>query len=195
MRTAREILGVPKQTGYVVEDLDAAVDFWTTTLGVGPFYVADGFEIEDFRHRGRPAPITMRLALGSYGPLQVELIELVSDGPSDFHDFRELHGSGLHHLGFWTDDFSRDDAALRELGFVEVHAGKTPGIGEPFVYFDATVHPGTVIELSQADGAKGVMFADIARAARDWDGRDPVRPLRDAMARATETCRAGRATS
>ena len=37
--------------------------------------------------------------------------------------------------------------------------------------------PGTVIEVSEISGPKGRFFAHIAAAARDWDGREPVRRL------------------
>jgi hypothetical protein len=34
-----------------------------------------------------------------------------------------------------------------------------------------------MIELSEVSGPKGDLFRLIAEAARDWDGRDPIRSL------------------
>ncbi len=53
----------------------------------------------------------------------------------------------------------------------EGHVG-TPG---RFAYLSTEAHPGTVVELSDNSGPKGRMFEHIAEAARDWDGREPIR--------------------
>jgi hypothetical protein len=43
------------------------------------------------------------------------------------------------------------------------------------VYYETEAHPGTMVELSEISGPKGVFFERIAQAARDWDGSDPIR--------------------
>jgi hypothetical protein len=53
-----------------------------------------------------------------------------------------------------------------------------------FVYFEDRsghpgAHPGTVVELSEVAGPKGKLFTLIREAARNWDGKDPVRPFPD----------------
>ena len=39
LKTLRELLGPDLQISFVVKDLDAALDFWTRQMGVGPFVV------------------------------------------------------------------------------------------------------------------------------------------------------------
>jgi hypothetical protein len=46
-----------------------------------------------------------------------------------------------------------------------------------FVYYQTEAHPGTMVELSEISGPKGVFFERIAQAAREWDGSDPIRRL------------------
>ena len=48
-------------------------------------------------------------------------------------------------------------------------------ISTRFAYFDTETHPGTVVELSETSGPKGIMFKRIAEAADMWDGSDPIR--------------------
>ncbi|HKY65099.1 MAG TPA: hypothetical protein VJM49_01955, partial [Acidimicrobiales bacterium] len=43
------------QMCWVVPDLDAAIDRWVTTAGVGPFFWFDEVVATDGRHRGKPA--------------------------------------------------------------------------------------------------------------------------------------------
>lgn len=40
-------LGAIMQVTYVVEDMDQALTHWTTTLGVGPFFLFKSFKLLD----------------------------------------------------------------------------------------------------------------------------------------------------
>ena len=44
----------------------------------------------------------MRIAYGSAGGQTWELIEVSGSGGSQFHEFRDRHGEGVQHIGFWT---------------------------------------------------------------------------------------------
>ena len=168
------IFGPVRQNGYVVRDIRAALRHWAETMGVGPWFFVERAPIRDFRYRGAPSPVELSIALANSGSLQIELIEQRNDAPSLYRDFLRAGHEGLQHIAFWTDRFAEEKARALTAGYRIGHEGVTGDYG-PFVYFDTGAHPGAVIELSDTSGPKARLFAHIAAAASDWDGRDPIR--------------------
>jgi catechol 2,3-dioxygenase-like lactoylglutathione lyase family enzyme len=168
--------GPVRQNGYVVRDIESAMDQWTRTMGVGPFFFIEEVPVQNFRYRGEPSDLRMSIALASSGPLQIELIQQRNDVPSMYRDFLEAGREGFQHVSFWCDDF---DAALEKaagLGLEEGHSGEI-GPGGRFAYFDAPDRTGTVIELSEVAGGKGKFFDAVREAAESWDGTNPIRRI------------------
>lgn len=171
------LFGDIRQNGYVVRDIEAALEHWTEELGVGPFFYFERAPVSNFRYRGEPSDVELSIALANSGPLQIELIQQRNDAPSMYRDFLAAGHEGLQHVAYWTDDFDIDLERALSRGVSVGHSGESGGPDGRFVYFDTQSHPGTVVELSEISGAKGKVFAHIARAARTWDGSDPVRVL------------------
>lgn len=168
------LFGEIRQNGYVVRDIEAALEHWTGTLGVGPFYYFERAPVSDFRYRGEPSPLEVSIALANSGALQIELIQQRNDAPSMYRDFLGAGREGLQHVAYWTQQFDADLERVRGSG-IDVGQSGTVGESGRFVYFDTEFHPGTVIELSEISGAKGRFFEHLAELARSWDGSDPVR--------------------
>lgn len=172
------LFGEIRQNGYVVRDIEAALAHWTEVLGVGPFFYFERAPIRNFRYRGEPSEVEVSIALGNWGPLQIELIEQRNDAPSMYRDFLAAGHEGLQHVACWTERFDADLARLEKQGLAVGQAGEAGGPDGRFVYFATCgAHPGTAVELSEVSGPKGRFFAAIADAARTWDGSDPVREL------------------
>jgi hypothetical protein len=172
------VLGSIRQNGYVVRDIEAALEHWTETLGVGPFWLFERVPVENFQYRGEPSPIELSIALANSGDLQIELIQQRNDAPSMYRDFLAAGNEGLQHVAYWSEDFDADFARAGQAGWSVGQAGQIGDDGR-FVYFDTDTrpgaHPGTVVELSEVSGAKGRFFSRIAEAAASWDGADPIR--------------------
>lgn len=173
------LLGPIRQNGYVVHDIEAALEHWTRVLGVGPFFYFDKVPIDDFRYRGAPSPLEVSIALANSGPLQIELIQVRNDAPSMYRDFLARGLEGLQHVAFWTESFDDALRTAHEQGHRIGQSGRI-GVDGRFVYLETEAHPGTVIELSEVGGAKGRFFAHVADAAARWDGSEPsvIRPGR-----------------
>jgi hypothetical protein len=170
--------GQIRQAGYVVHDIEEAMDYWSRVLGVGPFFYNPKVPIRNYRYEGEAYEPHNSVALANSGPLQIELIQCRNDVPSMYRDFLRAGRTGLQHVAYWTTDFDADMVRLTAQGFKVVMSGEVGERGR-FVYFDTEYHPGSVIELSEVAGPKGKMF-DMIRAAGDtWDGKDPVRPFPD----------------
>jgi catechol 2,3-dioxygenase-like lactoylglutathione lyase family enzyme len=173
-----KFFGEIRQLGYVVPDIEAAMDYWSRTLGVGPWFYNPKVPIVNYRYRGESHAPHNSVALANSGFVQVELIQCRNDVPSMYRDFVRAGRSGLQHVAYWTDNYDADLARLEQQGFKGVMQGEVGERGR-FVYFDTEYHPGTVIELSEVAGPKGKMFDLIREASIGWDGSDPVRPFPD----------------
>ena len=170
------LFGEIRQNGYVVRDLEAALEHWIEVLDVGPWFVLENIELHTFRYRGKSSPLAMSLAMSNSGPLQIELIQQLNDAPSMYRDFLEAGYEGLQHVAYWTTDFDEVFGRASAAGFRVGQSGQFGDDGR-FVYFESDGHPGTVIELSEVCGVKGPFFEHIARSARDWDGSEPIRRM------------------
>lgn len=170
--------GQIRQAGYVVDDIEAAMDYWSRTLGIGPWFYNERVPIRNYTYRGESYEVHNSVALANSGPLQMELIQTRNDAPSMYRDFRRAGHTGLQHVAYWTQQYDDDLARLTAQGFKPAMSGEVGERGR-FVYFDTEYHPGTVIELSEVAGPKGKLFDLIRAASEGWDGSDPVRPFPD----------------
>lgn len=170
--------GEVRQLGYVVPDIEAAMTYWAEVLGVGPWFYAPKVPVVNFTHRGERSFPETSVALANSGPLQIELIQPRNNAPSMYQDFIRAGHQGLQHVAYWTETYDADMARLAAQGFSPCMAGEVGANGR-FCYFETGIHPGAVVELSEVQGPKGVMFGMIRKAAFGWDGRDPVRPFPD----------------
>ena len=171
-------LGEIRQLGYVVPDIEAAMDYWSKTLGVGPWFYNPKVPIVNYTYRGESHQPHNSVALANSGYVQVELIQTRNDVPSMYRDFQQAGRTGLQHIAYWTDNYDADLERLLKQGFKPVMSGEVGERGR-FIYFDTEYHPGTVIELSEVAGPKGRMFDLIREASEGWDGQDSVRPFPD----------------
>jgi hypothetical protein len=173
------IFGTIRQNGYVIRDIEAALDHWINVLGVGPFFYMEQVKVDDLRYRGQPTDAEASIALANSGELQIELIQLRNSAPSMWRDFLDAGHEGLQHFAYWMETPEAMDAALArvaELGY-EIGQSGTVGANGRFVYLCTEAHPGTVVELSEACGWKAEFFRKVAKAAENWDGADPIRRI------------------
>jgi hypothetical protein len=171
------IFGAVRQNGYVVRDINAAMDHWVKVMGVGPWFYIENVKTDWFRHRGQDSPVAMSIALANSGDLQIELIQPRNDAPSLYKEFLDAGHEGLQHMSYWTDDYQGLYDKALSLGYQVGHEGQIGGEKGRFAYFDTQAHPGTVVEISDISGAKGPFFDHVRKVARDWDGSDPIRPV------------------
>jgi hypothetical protein len=170
--------GEIRQLGYVVHDIEAAMKYWSETLGVGPWYYNPKVPIENYQYDGESYAPHNSVALANSGFVQVELIQTRNDVPSMYRDFLQAGRTGLQHVAYWTSNYDADLERLLKQGFKPKMQGEV-GVNGRFIYFDTEYHPGTVIELSEVAGPKGKMFDLIRESSVNWDGKDPVRPFPD----------------
>ena len=165
------------QNAYVVHDLDAACADLHRRFGWGPFLGGDPFELGGHMHRGRPAaPIRLRGVFVQAGELNVELIQLLSDGPSAFRDTFPHGGEGFHHVATFADDYPATRDRLVAEGFPVASEFDT-GFGARICYLDSREALGHMIELYPEHPVIRSMYAQTREAAAAWDGRALIAPF------------------
>jgi catechol 2,3-dioxygenase-like lactoylglutathione lyase family enzyme len=168
--------GAVVQNAYVVRDLDAAVRFWSSTMGVGPFYMLEHVQFGPSFFKAAPLAIDMTVAIAQWGNLQIELIVQHNEAPSIYSEFLTEHGEGLQHLGVLTQDLDADLARLRQFGITPVQWGETAA-GMRFAYLNTDQYAGAMVELIESGPAVQAFFEKIRRAGEQWDGSRPLRAL------------------
>jgi hypothetical protein len=163
------------QQAYVVDDIDAAVDYWVKTWKVGPFYVLRHAQWENLRYRGRPATVDASFAMAQAGPIQIELCQQHNDAPSCYRDVFPAGHQGFHHVATVTDDYEAEIARLSTAGFDIAMEGT---FGEmKFAYVDTRAVAGFMTEVISNWAPVSESHRMIAEASFGWDGRDPLRDL------------------
>lgn len=107
------------QNAYVVANLERACDRLNRLFGWGPFVGGGEGVLTDHVYRGAPAePIRIRGVFVQSGDLNIELIELVSEAPSAFHDvFGDERNEGLHHCAIFAADYEGVRQRYADQGF------------------------------------------------------------------------------
>jgi catechol 2,3-dioxygenase-like lactoylglutathione lyase family enzyme len=175
-RAAITALGEVMQLAYVPSDFDGALKFWTETMGAGPFFALDHVKLEDVKYRGALSEIDFSMALGYWGEIQIELIRQHNDAPSIYKAWRDEGREGLHHVCILVDDMAGARATCVAAGARVAQEGKVTGGGE-VIYVDTGGGPGTMVEILKPGPGTAGFFGMMREAARDWDGRDPLRRL------------------
>lgn len=127
--------------GIVFDDLDATLAQLSDLFGYEwcdemaaptPVALPTGDAVVDFRFRySRNTP-------------RLEIIKSIADTL-----WTPVAGSGIHHVGYWSDDVARDSAALEQRGVPREAAGTRPDGTVSWVYHRAASGPR--IELVTAE--------------------------------------------
>lgn len=138
------------QLGYVVENLDDAVEKFKETLSVPRFYIwrdlATGMTGKTYR--SAPGDFQFSCAFGYAGDIMVELIQHES-GESIFKDWLTDRGPGLHHVCFLmpdVDHFTDAVDAMTRRGHPVAMSGRSGDAR--FTYVDTVDVFGVYTELA-----------------------------------------------
>ncbi len=147
-------LGLPPidQVAWIVRDLDRALETFEPIFGA---FTRMESALEGCDYRGRKADVSMRIAFGRSGPLEIELIEPVS-GESPHFELLERYGEGVHHVRFRVDDLDPPREKLEALGFEVIWAHAMPAIATRWAYLEAPPERGgALIELLEMPPGTG----------------------------------------
>jgi len=163
------------QSAWVVPDLQSAMDDWLRTMKVGLFLT---FEVSapNALYRGRRSPLKMSIGLTQAGPMQIELIQQLSSGPSAYRDSVSKGQRGFHHVLRVAADYDAEVDGLRQRGIVLATEGEL-GDGLRWIYADTRAEIGCMLEIVPASPQIRALNQAVFEASIDWDGGDPIRPF------------------
>ena len=161
------------QNAWVVDDIEAACATWVEKFGVGPFFVSEYRDMFDqVWYRGEDASLDMYVGLAQAGPVQIELIQPLVDRCA-YRDSVPVGQTGFHHMCVWTHDIEADTAYFDAIGCAAANRGKLGTL--EFAYYDTRALIGCMLEVVTPQEEIQARFAEIAAAADNWDGKDPIR--------------------
>jgi hypothetical protein len=169
--------GTVMQQGYIVEDVAAAAHEWVTRVGAGPFYILDSVTQDQYYYRGKLTPLTLRLAFGYWGSMQIELVQQLNDADTLYSRAVKATPGKINHYATIVPDL---EALLTKHKLHDriAHAGSMPS-GVKFVYLEEYAPGGLHLELIQSPAAAQAGFAAMEMISKSWDGKNPVRSMAD----------------
>ncbi|WP_225207310.1 VOC family protein [Novosphingobium huizhouense] len=168
-------LGPVGQLAYLPSDFDAALRYWTQTMGVGPFYLMENVALGEAKYKGVPTGAIFSIAIAYWGDVQIELIRPENREPSIYTGEYAVTDQ-LHHVCIFVDSIAEARAVCAEAGAEILVEGKVGEDGE-VIYVDPGAGPGHVVEILQNMTGADAIFQMIKDAGKDWDGSEPLRTL------------------
>ncbi|CAJ1587289.1 VOC family protein [[Mycobacterium] wendilense] len=163
------------QLGFVVDDLLDAAARWARAFGIGPFHILPRAQ-NTCRYRGADAVIDLQVGVAQAGPVQIELIQNHTTGPSVFADMAAITGrSGFHQAATLTADYEAKVAQFVGQGYDIACELTAPG--QRIAFVDTVEDFGFFTEVVEETPSFRANLARIAATCAAWDGADPIRIL------------------
>ncbi len=133
------------QVGIIVKDIEKAAAN-LAKIGIGPFGPLDAEPTVRWEAEGEPTEVRLKMSFANIGPLEIELIEPISDSMQK--DYLDNHGEGIQHFSFFVDDIDVVVAEMAEKGYKVVQRGWRPTKGG-YAFFDTEADCGFMLEVIQ----------------------------------------------
>ena len=164
------------QMAFLVPNLEEGCAALNRAYGWGPFCGGSEGVLDDHSYRGAPAdPIRIRGVFVQTGDINVEVIEVVSQGPSAFHEVLRADGQPvLHHCATFAADYEgvRDHfvaqgfPVVSEFGFA----------GHRICYVDTRPLLGYMTEIYPELPLIRALYAEAREAAASRPGDAAIIP-------------------
>lgn len=164
-------LGPIVQMAYVPTDFDAAIDYWTETMGVGPFFMFENISLDEMKYRGEPTEAKFTVGIAYWGDIQIELVRGENDAPGHYNGEYGVKDQ-LHHVLLMVDDFAKAERVVAQAGAEIIVSGGFGG--GKVMYVDPGSGPGGMVEILQPGEGVEDMFAMMKNAAKSWDGVEKI---------------------
>jgi hypothetical protein len=166
--------GAVCQIAYIVEDIHVAMERFTKTLHVGPWFLMQSVQINNATYRGKATEFTGSLAAGNAGHVMIELIHQSNDAPSVFTEVIHTRGYGLHHQGIAVRNYDEQMAAYKALDYELAFYSETD-LPNRNAYMDTHGEFPFFIEVIEATESLEAIFTGVYQASVDWNGKNPIR--------------------
>jgi methylmalonyl-CoA/ethylmalonyl-CoA epimerase len=150
------------QVAWVVEDVDASVEHFYHTFGIGPwyYYMYGPPLLKMMRRNGKDVVYSMKTAAADAGPLRVELIQPL-EGDTVYNDFIQRYGYGkVQHFGLAVENMEEALKIVRKAGIEVTMEGSGYGLDGDgyFAYLDTERIIGITLELMERPKRRHVPY-------------------------------------
>lgn len=165
------------QMAYLVPNLEEGCAALNRAYGWGPFLGGTEGVLADHTYRGQPAdPIRIRGVFVQTGEINVEVIEVVSDAPSAFHEMLRADGQPvLHHCATFATDYEGVRDHLVAQGYPVV--SEFGFAGRRICYVDTRPLLGFMTEVYPDLPVIRAMYAEARGAALACPGNPGITPF------------------
>ncbi|MBN2239608.1 MAG: VOC family protein [Dehalococcoidales bacterium] len=133
------------QVGIIVKDIEKARKN-LEDIGIGPFGGLDAEPTVRWEAWNEPTEVKLKMLFAKIGPLEVELIEPISDCMQK--EYLDTHGEGIQHYSFFVDDIDEVVEYMAEKGYKVVQRGWRATKGG-YAFFDTEEKCGFMLEVIQ----------------------------------------------
>ena len=165
------------QMAFLVPDLEQGCGALNRAYGWGPFLGGSEGVLADHTHRGQPAePIRIRGVFVQTGDINVEVIEVVSEYPSAFHEMLRADGQPvLHHCATFAADYEGMRGHLVATGYPVV--SEFGFGGHRICYVDTRPLLGYMTEIYPDLPIIRAMYAETVEGTKAPPGDRGIRPF------------------
>ena len=165
------------QMAFLVPQLEEGCAALNRAYGWGPFLGGTEGVLADHVYRGEPAePIRIRGVFVQTGAINVEVIEVVSDAPSAFHEMlREGGQPVLHHCATFAADYEGTRDHLVAQGYPVV--SEFGFAGHRICYVDTRPLVGYMTEIYPDLPIIRAMYAETVAATAERPGDPSITPF------------------
>jgi methylmalonyl-CoA/ethylmalonyl-CoA epimerase len=133
------------QIGIIVKDIKKA-EAGFAKIGIGPFGGLPAEPTVRWEANGKPTQVKLKMSFAKVGPLEIELIEPISDCMQK--EFLEKNGEGIQHFSFFVKSIDETVAEMAKKGYKVVQRGWRPS-GGGYAFFDTEADCGFMLEVIQ----------------------------------------------
>jgi len=160
--------------GYVVDDVERAVDWAVKTLGAGPFFLISHLPFDTCTFNGGPAHYDHSSAFGQWGEIKLEFTVVHAADPRELEQMLGGSGPRVGHVGWLSDDLDGDSASLEAAGMPLFHTGSSGPVAAH--WHDGRAQLGHHVEILRRGPELEGFYELIRASAQGWDGSEPLRP-------------------
>jgi NADPH2:quinone reductase len=176
-------LGPIKQISFTTDNIDGLVQFWETQVRVGPWSIYRGLTLY-MVYEGRPISLPFHVALSMHAGQVIEIIQVLGNGPSPFHDALNRPIIGLQRLASISENIEHDTKTAMAQGMEQFASGVDP-TGQRYRYFRSPAAPGVILELLEAIPSFGDFLNRLEARAQGY-----AKALVEVYAPSTENAKA-----
>jgi len=133
------------QVGIVVKDIEKAIR-GLSKVGIGPFGPLNAEPTTRWEEWEKPADVRLKMRFANIGPLEIELIEPISECIQK--KYLDGKGEGIHHIAFFVEDIDEEVTKMVDKGYRVVQRGWRSTSGG-YAFFDTEESCGFMLEIIQ----------------------------------------------